>query len=531
MSSRTPPRRQRRTPAVFHARRYLEERLDKGVWRTGQRLPAAKALARAAGVSINTLSAALRELEGQRRLSVRRGRGIFVTDANQAGQPPPAVAPLSAVTRTAQRLRRELLTGVLRDTESLPSMKELAFRYEVCHRSLRGAVERLVAEGVLDHCGRSYRVVRVPARSSAAIACVVDSTFATVTPGFQASRRYVEFIRTLEQRCQRHGLQFELVPYDGRPAAVVSSLRRMRSCLGVIIYRSGRLTPELPMLLSRLGSGFGSLAVHDDDGGRVTLGLFPSSKPCAHNLLDIEHAGAHMGRYLVEMGHRRAVYISAFHDRSWSHLRFASLAEAFSAAGTDTAVHLLAADSRGGLRFTESARRDLRGTATQKLLTEAARLHEHLEQTLGPEHPLMHDPPALGSLIRNGLELRVLRNSLFPLFERALHELDATVWVGANDKTALVALHYLRERRVDVPGEISVVGFDDNLESMGAQLTTYNFDVPAAALAAFNHIVFPRMRVPRRGVERRQLEGVVVPRGTVRRIECSCPQSQLDCRS
>jgi DNA-binding LacI/PurR family transcriptional regulator len=42
-----------------------------------------------------------------------------------------------------------------------------------------------------------------------------------------------------------------------------------------------------------------------------------------------------------------------------------------------------------------------------------------------------------------------------------------------------------------VPGDVSVVGFDDMPEAARCGLTSYNFDSPACARAMLNHILQP----------------------------------------
>jgi hypothetical protein len=57
-----------------------------------------------------------------------------------------------------------------------------------------------------------------------------------------------------------------------------------------------------------------------------------------------------------------------------------------------------------------------------------------------------------------------------PAFEQALNDDEATAWVGDNDSTALAMLEFFTQRGIAVPQKLSVVGFDNYLESQLAGL-------------------------------------------------------------
>jgi DNA-binding LacI/PurR family transcriptional regulator len=388
-------------------------------------------------------------------------------------------------------------------------MKVLGYRYGVCHRSLQQALRTLTKEGVLDRNGRAYRVVRTSTHSSSTLVCIVDANYAGATPGFQASRRYSEFIRTLEQRCRRHNLRFRLLPFGNQWRTIPAAVGSIRTPLGAVVYLSDAISAHLSELMSGIGAHARSLVVYDDDCANIASSVFPASARCTHYTSSAGSAGGHMGRYLAEMGHRRVVFFSAFHDRAWSRHRFESLRKAMQSAGCQLpeAFAVESADEELGAAT----------AATELLVLQVKRIGTQVTRLLGTDHLAVRDQGLLQNIIRHNMEMDVLRERLYPLFARALKETDATVWVGANDKTALLALEYLREHQVEVPRTISVVGFDDILESMSAQLTTYNFDVSSAARAAFDFIAFPRERTVRHALRREEIEGVVVPRGSVRR--------------
>ena len=81
-----------------------------------------------------------------------------------------------------------------------------------------------------------------------------------------------------------------------------------------------------------------------------------------------------------------------------------------------------------------------------------------------------------------------------PAFAEAAAEPGVTAWVGADDPTALLALDWCREHGVRVPGDLSIVGFDDSEEALGAGLTSYNFNQETTVRAMIAHVVGRRQQ-------------------------------------
>ena len=66
-----------------------------------------------------------------------------------------------------------------------------------------------------------------------------------------------------------------------------------------------------------------------------------------------------------------------------------------------------------------------------------------------------------------------------------------TAWVAANDEVGVACLRLLRDRRVDVPGQVSVAAFDDTFLALVNDLTSYDFAADAVTGAMVNSLVAP----------------------------------------
>ncbi|MEL4505315.1 LacI family DNA-binding transcriptional regulator [Luteococcus sp. H138] len=89
-----------------------------------------------------------------------------------------------------------------------------------------------------------------------------------------------------------------------------------------------------------------------------------------------------------------------------------------------------------------------------------------------------------------------------------LLERGATAVVAYNDLMALGMMRRLRERGVDIPGEISIVGFDD---SFGSDLVTPRLTTVAAPLVRLGELAMVNVVAMTEGKQWRGSEPIVVP--------------------
>jgi DNA-binding LacI/PurR family transcriptional regulator len=113
--------------------------------------------------------------------------------------------------------------------------------------------------------------------------------------------------------------------------------------------------------------------------------------------------------------------------------------------------------------------------------------------------------------------LETQRRFEIPLFEKALADRSITAWVAANDTVAVHALAFLQEKKVRVPDDISLIGFDDTLEAFKNGLTSYNFNIEVIARRMLNHILDSAREPSKqpRGTDS-EVEGCMVERRTLR---------------
>jgi len=92
-----------------------------------------------------------------------------------------------------------------------------------------------------------------------------------------------------------------------------------------------------------------------------------------------------------------------------------------------------------------------------------------------------------------------------------------TAWVCSDDFEALCALDFLKRTKVAVPEKLSVVGFNNSLPALTANLTSYDHNSEAIMAAMLNYIVRPHSLGAFQRSKIIDFEGFVVSRGSAGR--------------
>lgn len=387
-----------------------------------------------------------------------------------------------------ERLVRELREGRHSWEVALPSLKELALLWG-CHvQTASKALDAASGLGLLERRGRFHYPVRpqiLRKTGTPHILCV--GAVASDGHFWMDSDRESDFWRELGAQAAMAGVSLVRMPWDaGRivpgpgavgvvastwhqhdPMVVCRALSRLR--IPVCLWVEEHIL-EAPSLDSRI-------RFHD-------LGYATS-------------IGAAVGRHLLELGHAHIAFLSPWQGSQWSRNRLQGLREAAQEHGARVDAFCLEGESEWDRLI--PARTD---PVLVKHFPEAA-----LRRILGDSVPRVRD------FVIAELGWNRVRQDMVPLMERAL-ESGATAWVAANDICALYALRWLRERGVAVPGRISVAGFDDFVEALRADLTSYRFSSAGMARAMIHQILTPSRSHP---VLTRH-EGMVVARATTARI-------------
>jgi DNA-binding LacI/PurR family transcriptional regulator len=461
---------------------------------------------------------AVAQLKEEGLLSARQGRWIEIASEGAAlAGPSPAGKPMEGWIKVALALQDDILQGVYPAGAVLPSAKELMQRHGVCYRTIRKSLLSLAGKSAIHRDRKRYRVAVLPPG-------MPNSTIVLIATGDASGNldhftpRAQDQLRQLETECARMKIDLQVVAVDrdtgglflhGKKVALPRLPMGAKALLGFAVWRwtdKGTQFADFVSALSRLNR---PVSILDADGLPPIPQLAAGhGQVRCFTIANSATAARHVGRYLLGHGHRKVAYISPFNKPQWSRNRLEGVAMAFADAGLRDAVSPFTRDQWGYVAEYANQTRVIHAMVDDMLKSREIRQD--------PAHPLLLS--ALAALRERiaVIEQETIVTESAALFEQALSRPDITAWVCVNDDTAIEALQFLANRGKRVPGEISVIGFDDGVAAFLRKLTSYNFNIPAVTHAMLSNILDQRSAARGKGPGGSvEIEGFITQRSTV----------------
>jgi len=382
------------------------------------------------------------------------------------------------------RFKTDLVEGRYAWDSPLPSMKELAGQWSCHAQTVAKVLDAAVRAGLLERRGRGHFPVRPRSRRKSASPHILCIGAAARDGHFRLdSDRESDFWRELGAQATQAGLSLVRSAWSGE--RVVPS----RDTVGVVATTWHYHDPmAVCRELSRLRI---PVCVWVEE--HILDGLSLDSRIRFHDQGYSTRIGSMVARHLLDLGHRRLAFFSPWQASQWSRNRLQGVREEVARQGGKVDDFCLDGESEWD--------RLIPAETDPVLLRHfpAAVLSKIVEG----------DSDHLRELVIQELGWNRIRRDTVPLLEAALAS-GATAWIGANDICALNALKWLRARGIAVPGKISVVGFDDIVEALRSDLTSFKFSYASMARAMIRQILSPSPHSP----PLTRHEGMVVARGS-----------------
>jgi len=428
-------------------------------WPKG-RLPSVRTLAAQHGASTRTVQEALQILCVQGLVESHPRSGMWRSGEYQS----PKFAPTRLhVEELSARLQQEIADGLHLWDSPLPLIKELAVRWSCHEQTASKVMERAIHAGYLERKGR-FHFPRLPQlqrkKSVPTILCLgagaADGHFR------MDSDRESDFWREMGAQAALAGLSLVRRVWEG------GRVKLEDNTVGVIATNWHYPDPmAICLAISRLKV---PTCVWFDEHN-----LDATSMDARIHFHDQGHSaenGALLARHLLELGHQRIAFISPWHANSWSLKRFQGIAEEVAHGGGIVDLCCLYGDSEWDRLLPAENDPLFVKTFPAKIIAKIVE---------GPSEPIR-------DIMTATLGWNRIRQDMAPLFEKALAS-GATAWIGANDVCALNALRWLRQREVAVPQRVAVAGFDDTVEALRSDLTSFRFSCASVARAMIYQIL------------------------------------------
>ena len=513
-------------PAVQQAIDYIVSSIASGAFARGDRLPSMKRLASLAGVSLVTMWKAVNTLKDRGVLDCMRGRPTRVGErgrsvpplsAEQTGEKGRAKEVSPVVRRVLSAVEDSIVQGRYLPGNRLPSYKELQSELGVSYRPLKKALTELQRKGVIVAWKRGYAVPGHARRSTPRSRIV-----------FLAARQVGETMRLdlggglllhlLEQECAKGGMVLDRIMYFAKGPRLVfvdiptgseyDELRDRPEVIGYIVMAVNRESSHNRVMewLSLMKKPVALLS----NLRRSHLPLPRKNQRVFRYFVTGTTAtpGREVGEFLLNRGHRKVAFFSAFPTLDWSKKRLGGVREALRDAGISDGIVEFALDNTTYPPSSTDMSRESRHVVAG--LEQALRnIEKGLPRAMiRPLQRQMEDFFTSGWItIDNALRLE-------PLFDRAMEHDDIRVWVCAHDPVAVCARDYLQSRGIPVPGRISLIAFDNTYDAANRLITSYDFNMTGLAHALMGYLLRSGyFAVPRAGSVT-EVRGMIVERMT-----------------
>lgn len=430
-----------------------------------------------------TMQRAVRDAVAQGQVDAAPRRGIRLPGSEL----PPPPAPVATVERWRQvenDILREFLNGdSVEPGDTLPPTKILCARFGVSRRTLHKALCSLCARGILRHRDRENRVPLMGGRRVVGRIALItrgDRTGlpARTTPWTQSN------IRALEAACGAAAVALEVVLCDYLSGALspMAGMRRHPSgldpdgLLGVIVWPLSLESQFVAHVMQRLTSLACPVAVLAEEP--MAGALAPQGRRFrAFSLPSDRDAGLAMGDHLRSLGHRHVAFLSHVPGDAWAQQRLDGLRHALGPRST-----VIEYWPAGTARKPDDPREAKVQRATLLLQEAAESLPIGRQRARAAQQ-------AAANAFGVALDSESAATALAAHFRAALREPAHTAWICANDSAAIEAIALLERERIDVPGKISVAGFDNSEEAFLRQLTSFDHNARALARAQVGHLL------------------------------------------
>jgi len=401
-------------------------------------------------------------------------------------------------------------------------------KYGSCFKTLKDVLGELSKNGLLLPHKRRYKIPSLSIRQGFTTITLVSYT---VSAG---DERHFKILQLLEERCSQMNITLKKVllrKEEGKTGKLVRvgtgyynfqerQERQKELQRGNFSFDTPEFTNTMGFIVFNMPFSAGEIASELASRFNVPIAIldqrdeyeFPSipgtgTRIKRFTLSTTSRASTAVGRFLLSLGHRKIAYIATSHGQKWSSNRLQGLRNAWE--NTGTAGEVIACTCHyDAMESIPCTHVEIQAIARHLMRADIA-IDKNV-RTLFKKLSYNNPERIVGGLMREQYY-----EKLFGLFQQAYSYPDVTAWVAANDEIALHALGFLTRKRIKVPDDVSLVGFDDSLKANMSDLTSYNFNHTAIVQGILQHMMEPRAQVLRHKPEEQiEMEGFLVERGS-----------------
>lgn len=417
----------------------------------GEKLPSVRLLAESLKISPATAHKVLKVLLARGIIYSLQGKGFFwgkKPDWEKLPEP-----HLSGLQQVEAGVREDWRSGYYDPQKKLPSIKEMAARYNVSRATVQKYFEQMQAQGIVDRVGqgRYFPVVGKDSdfNKTQVILITRCDAFGTL---FLESDREIELLKEAYRVAEEQNLELIILGYEEQRERFLNrygkecKLSDFPLCLGSLV--STWLLTRPRNLLHILAAQTYPVSVWwEHPVEALPRSLRNKEKWAFFNLAFGTFSGNAVGKYLLAKGYIKVAFISPYHESNWSKDRLIGL--------QNSGIETIAV----------------------------------VDKTM--PSPWAYRQEAIKSGAKGENVETVARKQIADKLLRLLNSKTVlpSVWVCVNDEVASILMELASKGKIKLPQYW--IGFDNSRESYRLRLDSFEFNTSSMVRQSFYHLTAP----------------------------------------
>jgi DNA-binding transcriptional regulator YhcF (GntR family)/DNA-binding LacI/PurR family transcriptional regulator len=463
---------------VFSA---IKNKIDEGELINGDRLPSVRTLTQKFKVSYDTIIKSLELLEKEKLITRVQKRGIFIGTNNINKTISCNLEPVKArAEKIADSIISEIVRGNMKVGSYLTIKKTLVFKYETSLKTINKVVEILIEGKYIHQDGFRYRIgqptVSVIRSAKKRLYLLANKR----PPGWKfLSDHDRSFFEPFELELQKHGvISFEYLNLWNEPGLIDKVEEATTSGflmdfenlfigsspgqnIQALFYKTAEIVnkKQLPLVVDN----------YNEILRRIPDFVFKPMPNLFFIGRDFYAAGEQGGTYLASMGHKQIAYFN-FGNVAWNLEIFKGVECAIKRHFEESNINYFHDNPQDASWLADIS---TYADVTRKNKNRFVEGYSGLFNGYQFDHadPIEEVYPHLANRIYKDIR----RKRMAHLFEEALKIKEITAWVGTGYFETVTAAEFLMEHGVDIPNDLSLVGFTDHEDTLEYGITTFNF--------------------------------------------------------
>jgi DNA-binding transcriptional regulator YhcF (GntR family) len=506
---------------VFSA---IKEKINKNELVSGDRLSSVKKLAVEFRVSEFTIIKAFDLLEKENLITRVKNSGVFIGIKNK--NETISCKNIPAKTRAqeiADSFVLQIIQGTMKLGEYMTLNKALAFKYATSNKTIKKVIEILLDKKFIHKDGFRYVIGQQTASTLRTAKKRVYILVNQELADWKYMRGYNRtFFQSFEYELQKHSvISFEYLNLWNEPDVINKTEEAATAGFLTDFLFLMERSDEPEKLLTNFKKTAElvrkkNLPFVVDSYNGILRYVPDFALKSMSNIFLIGHddfeAGEKIGTYLASMGHKQIAYF-CFGNVSWNMERFKGVEcgiKRYFNSGSNIHYFRDDSDDYDWHADLSTYKGTSKGEKNRFLEAYSGLFNGYQFQKQG----LIEEAyPTLANLIYEDIR----KKRMYPFFEKALKMKEITAWVGTGPGDTVAAAEFLMEQKINIPNEISVIGFGAIDNALGYEITVFDFmESKAGYLAA--HCILGDIPIKKNRKGYVEYEGQMMVRKSVKAI-------------